>query len=51
MILTIYVDDIMLTGSDADGIEKTKDYLKTHFVAKDMGRPRYFLGIEIAHIT
>jgi len=23
--------------------------LKCHFVAKDMGRPKYFLGIEVAH--
>jgi len=24
-------------------------YLKRHFVTKDMGRPKYFLEIEIAH--
>ena len=24
-------------------------YLKRHFVTKDMRRPKYFLGIEVAH--
>ena len=50
MILVIYVDDILLTGSDAVNIVKAKEYLKTLFVTKDMGKPRHFLGIEITHI-
>ena len=37
MILIVYVDDILLTESDIDGIEKAKEYLKTQFVTKDMG--------------
>ena len=49
VILTIYVDDILLTGSVVDGIKKAKKYLKNQFVTKDMDSPRYFLGIEIAH--
>ena len=49
MILVVYVDDILLTGSDIAGIQKTKDYLQTHFVTKDMGRPKYFLGIEFTY--
>ena len=24
-------------------------YLKRHFVTKDIGRPKYFLKIEVAH--
>jgi len=36
MILVVYVDDILLTESDIDGIEKAKEYLKTQFVTKDM---------------
>ncbi|KAL0415349.1 UNVERIFIED_CONTAM: Retrovirus-related Pol polyprotein from transposon RE1 [Sesamum latifolium] len=47
--IIVYVDDILITGSDAVGIEKAKTYLQKHFVTKDLGRPRYFLGIEIAH--
>ncbi|KAL0318213.1 UNVERIFIED_CONTAM: Retrovirus-related Pol polyprotein from transposon RE1 [Sesamum calycinum] len=49
VILAVYVDDILITGSDIDEIEEAKTYLKKHFVTKDLGRPRYFLGIEIAH--
>ena len=49
MILALYVDDILLTGSDLAGIVEIKMYLKRHFVTKDMGCPKYFLGIEIAH--
>ncbi|KAK4385641.1 Retrovirus-related Pol polyprotein from transposon RE2 [Sesamum angolense] len=49
VVLAVYVDDILITGSDIDGIEKAKTYLQKPFVTKDLGRPRYFLGIEIAH--
>jgi len=45
----VYVDDILLTGSDPGGLLETKEYLMRYFVTKDMGRPKYFLGIEIAH--
>ena len=49
VVLTVYVDDILLTGSDSAGIVETKIYLKRHFVTKDIGRPKYFLRIEVAH--
>lgn len=49
MVLAVYVDDILLTGSDVSDIVEVKEYLRKYFVTKDMGRPRYFLGIEIAH--
>ncbi|KAL0322343.1 UNVERIFIED_CONTAM: Secreted RxLR effector protein [Sesamum calycinum] len=47
--LAVYIDDISITGSDIVGIEEEKTYLQKHFITKDLGRPRYFLGIEIAH--
>ena len=47
VVLAVYVD-ILLTGSDSVGIVETKMYLKCHFVIKDMGRPKYFLKIEVA---
>lgn len=49
VILIVYVDDILISGGDVQGIDETKTYLQQHFVIKDMGRPKYFLGIEIAH--
>jgi len=35
-ILAIYVDDILLTESYTNGIENANDYLKAHFMTKDM---------------
>ena len=45
--LLVYVDDIIITGSDKVGIQETKDYLKSVFEIKDLGEMKYFLGIEI----
>ena len=49
VILSIYVDNILLIVSDVDAIEKTKEYFKTQFVIEGMGMPKYFLEIEIAY--
>ena len=49
VVLAVYVDDILLIGSDSAWLLETKKYLKCHFVTKDMGRPKYFLRIEVAH--
>ena len=42
------MDDIVIIGSDQDGIQKLKQHLFTHFQTKDLGKLKYFLGIEIA---
>lgn len=42
------MDDILLARSDTYVLSKTKNYLKPHYVTKDMGNPNYFLGIEVA---
>jgi len=47
--MVVYIDDILLTKSDSAGIIETKMYLKRHFVTKDIGHSKYFLGIEVAH--
>ena len=49
VILAVYVNDMLLIGSDAFNITKTKEYLRSYFATKDMGKPRYFLGIEFAY--
>ena len=47
--LIVYVDDIIITGSDLEGIERIKSHLKMKFDVKDLGELKYFLGIEMAY--
>ena len=46
--LVVYVDDIVITDSDQDGIQKLKQHLFIHFQTKELRKLKYFLGIEIA---
>jgi Reverse transcriptase (RNA-dependent DNA polymerase) len=48
VVILIYVDDLVITGSDLEGIEDLKGHLKYEFDIKDLGTLKYFLGIEIA---
>ena len=47
-ILIVYVDDIIITGDDIEGIQVSKQQLGLEFVTKDLGRLKYFLGMEVA---
>ena len=44
----VYMDDIVITSSDQDGIRKLIQHIFNHFQTKDLGKLKYFLGIEIA---
>jgi hypothetical protein len=44
----VYVDDIVITGDDNEGINSLKQHLFQNFQTKDLGPLRYFLGIEVA---
>lgn len=43
----VYVDDLLITGSNEDKIIELKGDLHKLFTIKDMGHARYFLGLEI----
>jgi len=46
--LVVYVDDIVITSNDQEGIKDLKQHLFSNFQTKDLGQLRYFLGIEVA---
>ncbi|RVW21066.1 Retrovirus-related Pol polyprotein from transposon RE2 [Vitis vinifera] len=46
--LVVYVDDIVITGNDQEGIQRLKQHIFNHFQTKDLGKLKYFLGLEIA---
>ncbi|KAK3041222.1 hypothetical protein RJ639_028482 [Escallonia herrerae] len=48
VVVLVYVDDVIITGTDSDHICKLKNYLDTKFHIKNLGKLKYFLGIEVA---
>ena len=48
MELIVYVDDMIITGDDAEEISRLQQQLCTEFEMKNLGRLKYFLGIEVA---
>uniref|UniRef100_A0A2N9IGY8 Integrase catalytic domain-containing protein n=1 Tax=Fagus sylvatica TaxID=28930 RepID=A0A2N9IGY8_FAGSY len=46
--LIVYVDDMIITGDDAEEISRLQEQLSTEFEMKNLGGLKYFLGIEVA---
>ena len=44
----MYVDDVILVGNYLQDIKDTKLFLSKKFKFKDLGKLKYFLGIEVA---
>jgi len=49
-IITVYVDDLLITGSKKAEIAHVKHHLDKCFGIKDLGSLHYFLGLEISHL-
>ena len=47
IVIVIYVDDLIFTGSNKDEIADVKKVLGAEFDMKDLGELKYFLGIEV----
>eukprot|EP00253_Pinus_taeda_P006817 PITA_06817 len=47
IILVLYVDDLILTGSDPNLINDVKSSLKKKFEMTDLGHLHYFLGLQV----
>nr|GEW54323.1 putative RNA-directed DNA polymerase [Tanacetum cinerariifolium] len=45
--LIIYVDDMIITGNDEEEMTRLRTNLFKEFKMKDLGRLKYFLGIEV----
>jgi hypothetical protein len=51
MYFLIYVDDIIITSSQASAIDSLLHQLGSEFAVKDLGGLNYFLGIEVVPYT
>ena len=45
-ILLLYVNDMMITGDDMQGMQDLKNFLGCQFEMKDLGPLNYFLGLK-----
>ena len=50
VLILLYVDDMVITGSDNASIQSLKEQLHASFHMKDLGNLHYFLGLEF-HFT
>ena len=51
VILCLYIDDMLIVGSNARMVKSTKDILNFRFDMKDMGSANVILGIKITRTT
>lgn len=51
IILMIYVDDIVITGSSATEVDEVISQLNLQFSLKDLGSAQLFLGMEITQLN
>nr|XP_016439422.1 PREDICTED: uncharacterized mitochondrial protein AtMg00810-like [Nicotiana tabacum] len=47
VIILVYIDDLLITGSSKELIQEAKGTLHNNFKIKDLEELRYFLGIEV----
>lgn len=47
LVVSVYVDDLIYTGNDETMFERVKHSMKQEFDMSDLGRMKYFLGVEV----
>ena len=50
IILLVYVDDSIISGTASCGIQRVIDSLIAEFDITDLGELHYFMGIQISHV-
>jgi hypothetical protein len=46
-VVGVYVDDLIITGSDRDNIRSFKEEMTATFKMSDLGLLHYYLGVEV----
>lgn len=47
LLVLMYVDDIIITGSNSLSVLQVISYMQATFALKDLGKLSYFLGVEV----
>ena len=47
MVVSLYVDDLVFTGSDEQMFADFKASMKQEFAMTDLGKMKFFLGVEV----
>jgi hypothetical protein len=47
LLIGVYVDDLVITGSSLAVVEKFKEEMKRAFLMSDLGLLSFYLGIEV----
>ena len=46
-LISLYVDDILVAGSDLNEVERIKQQFTEHYEMKDLGELNYYLGMKV----
>ena len=47
LIVSLYLDDLIYTGDDIEMFDSFKHSMQRNFAMTDLGKMRYFLGVEV----
>ena len=50
-IIALYVDDMLIFGTNLSVVHSTKRFLASQFDMKDMGEPKVILGVKITRMS
>ena len=49
-LILVYVDDILVTTINFDLLSQVISFLHTAFAIRDLGKPSFFLGLQVQYI-